>query len=65
MKEVADMLNRRNADRLGNKSTSLAMISVQVLTGGPFDKVIGMIEKLLVKLKEEAEAEVRLYSDLT
>jgi len=40
------------------KSNRLAMISVQVMTGGTFDKIIGMIKEMITTLEEEAKAEM-------
>lgn len=57
LKQAADLLNERNADKLNNKSKYLAMVSVQVMTGGPFNKIITMIEDLLTRLEEEKAAE--------
>jgi len=57
LKQVANILNERNASKLNNQSKYLAMVSVQVMTGGPFDKIIKMIEDLLTRLEEEKAAE--------
>lgn len=57
LKQAANLLNERNANKLNNKSKYLAMVSVQVMTGGPFDKIINMIEDLLTRLEEEKAAE--------
>lgn len=57
LKQAANILNERNANKLNNQSKYLAMVSVQVMTGGPFNKIIKMIEGLLTKLDEEKAAE--------
>jgi len=57
LKQAANILNERNANKLNNQSKYLAMVSVQVMTGGPFNKIIKMIEDLLTKLEEEKAAE--------
>lgn len=57
LKQAVNILNECNASKLNNKSKYLAMVSVQVMSGGPFDKIINMIEDLLTRLEEEKAAE--------
>lgn len=57
LKQAANIMNERNAQKMNNQSKYLAMVSVQIMTGGPFDKIIKMIETLLTKLEDQKAAE--------
>jgi hypothetical protein len=58
LQKANELISQRNSDKFNNKSRALEMLSVAMLTGGTFDKVITMIEGLIKKLEEEASAEL-------
>lgn len=57
LQKAGDIIKNVNNDQLQNKSQSLALVMAQMLTGGTFDKIIGMVRDMIKKLEEEAAAE--------
>lgn len=59
LQEVSEMLSQENHVRFNNKSKALSMLSVRMLTDaqGPFNKIIGIINRMITKLNKEANAE--------
>lgn len=43
--------------QMNKRSEALSLLSAQIMTGGPFDKVIGMVEDMIARLEQEKKDE--------